>query len=112
MDKVLAKLPICSHGNRGYCGLCEAGTAPECAHGNSYYCGLCEVEVAPKCAHDGNHNWGESQVERELIRKVINSLEMSPTNRCIECGRSRMLHLLKPLDCEAVVGMLRARLGL
>lgn len=50
--------------------------------------------------------------ENELVYKVIWQLEMSPANRCAECGRSRMFHLLRPLQCAAVVGMLRARLGL
>ena len=50
--------------------------------------------------------------EQELINKVVFHLEMSPTGRCLECGRSRMFHLIKPLKCAAVVGMLRARLGL
>ena len=31
--------PKCSHGNQGYCGLCEADKAPKCVHGNSFYCG-------------------------------------------------------------------------
>ena len=50
--------------------------------------------------------------EEELIRKVVWQLEMSPTGKCLECGQGRMFHLLKPLECVAVVGMLRARLGL
>lgn len=49
--------------------------------------------------------------EQELVDKVVWQLEMSPTGKCLECGRGRMYHLLKPLDCIAVVGMLRARLG-
>jgi len=47
-----------------------------------------------------------------IIKKVIWGLEMSATGKCLECGRSRMFHLLKPLSCIAVVGMLRAKLGL
>jgi hypothetical protein len=50
--------------------------------------------------------------EEALVRKVVWSLEMSPTGRCLECGQGRMFHLLRPLKCAAVVGMLRARLGL
>lgn len=50
--------------------------------------------------------------EEDLVRRVVWTLEMSPTGCCLECGRGRMFHLLKPLSCEAVVGMLRARLGL
>lgn len=50
--------------------------------------------------------------ETELIRKVVWSLEMTSDGQCLECGRSRMFHLLKPLECEAVVGILKARLGL
>lgn len=50
--------------------------------------------------------------ENELMKQVVRQLEMSQTGRCLECGRSRMLHLLNPLHCIAVVGMLKARLGL
>jgi hypothetical protein len=50
--------------------------------------------------------------EETLVRAVVWSLEMSPTGDCLECGRSRMFHLIFPLKCAAVVGMLKARLGL
>jgi hypothetical protein len=50
--------------------------------------------------------------EQALTRKVIGQLEISPTGKCLECGRGRMFHLLRPLQCAAVVGMLRARVGL
>lgn len=50
--------------------------------------------------------------EEALIRSVVWKLEMSPTGRCLECGRGRMLHLLLPLKCAAVIGMLKARMGL
>jgi ribosomal protein L32 len=50
--------------------------------------------------------------EQELVRKVVWQLEMSPTGRCLECGHCRLFHLMKPLRCLAVCGMLRARLGL
>lgn len=50
--------------------------------------------------------------EYNLVKKVVWQLEMSPTGRCLECGRGRLFHLLKPLYCIAVVGMLKARLGL
>jgi hypothetical protein len=53
-----------------------------------------------------------SAEDEQLIRKVVQQLEMSPTGRCLECGMSRMFHLVKPLTCGAVIGMLRARLGL
>jgi hypothetical protein len=43
--------------------------------------------------------------------KVVSCLEMEQ-NKCVECGRSKMFHRLKPLECPAMVGMLRARLGL
>jgi uncharacterized protein (DUF983 family) len=44
-----------------------------------------------------------------LNHVVLHQLEVSPTGRCLECGRGRIFHLLKPLDCAAVVGMARAR---
>ena len=50
--------------------------------------------------------------DESLICRVVWQLEISATGRCLECGRSRMFHLLRPLECMAVVGMLRARLGL
>jgi hypothetical protein len=50
--------------------------------------------------------------EEALVSKVVWQLEMSSLGNCLECGRNRMFHLLKPLSCIAVVGMLRARLGL
>lgn len=49
--------------------------------------------------------------EQEVIKKVVWKLEMSSTGKCLECGKSRLFHLMKPLDCCAVVGMLRAKLG-
>ena len=48
--------------------------------------------------------------EEALIRRVVWQLEMSTTGKCLECGRGRMFHLIKPLECVAVVGALRARL--
>ncbi len=59
---------------------------------------------------DTEENYVASPEEQEIIRKVVWQLEMSPTGRCLECGRGRMFHLLRPLMCAAVVGMLRARL--
>lgn len=53
-----------------------------------------------------------TEEEIELVNKVVRSLEMSPTGQCLECGRGRMFHLLRPLECVAVVGMLRAAFGL
>jgi len=50
--------------------------------------------------------------EEALIKAVLRQLEMSPTGRCLECGRGRLFHFLRPLQCDAMVGMLRARLGL
>lgn len=48
--------------------------------------------------------------EQSLVKKVVFGLEMSADGKCLECGRGRMFHLLRPLDCDAVVGILRARL--
>jgi len=50
--------------------------------------------------------------EQALVNKTAWQLEMSPTGRCLECGHGRMFHFLRPLECAAMVGMLRARLGL
>lgn len=40
----------CKHGNRYFCGFCQAEKAPKCKHGNPFYCGFCQEEKgkAPK----------------------------------------------------------------
>lgn len=50
--------------------------------------------------------------EEKIIRKVVWQLEWGVTGKCLECNRGRLSHLIRPLICPAVVGMLRARLGM
>lgn len=53
-----------------------------------------------------------TEEENELVRKIVRSLEYSPDGRCLECGYGRLRHYLRPTKCIAMVGILRARLGL